>query len=96
MCLASRLSTHANLDRLNGFTRTMKMVFGNIILVQIQATVAAVCVALFAMTVSMITNSIRSLTWTNALLLIASSVCTATSSCFILGKPSSSLTLDSN
>ncbi|XP_066593920.1 solute carrier family 41 member 3-like [Prorops nasuta] len=82
MCLASRLSTQANLGNMQGLREISKMVIGNLALVQIQATVAAILVAIFAMTIGAISNG--SFEWKYAMLLISASVCTATSSCFIL------------
>ncbi|KAG7198639.1 hypothetical protein KM043_005997 [Ampulex compressa] len=82
MCLASRLSTQANLGNMHNIREILKMIIGNIALVQIQAIVAAILVSLFAMAVGAMTS--RVFIWNNALLLAASSVCTATSSCFIL------------
>lgn len=87
MCLASRLSTQANLGNMHDFRETVRMIIGNIALVQIQAIVAAICVALFAMTVGAITNADSTFVWNHAVLLATSSISTATSSCFILGKP---------
>ncbi|XP_032670098.1 solute carrier family 41 member 1 isoform X2 [Odontomachus brunneus] len=84
MCLASRLSTQANLGNMHDFRETVKMIIGNIALVQIQAIVAAICVALFAMTVGAITDANNTFVWNHAVLLATSSVSTATSSCFIL------------
>lgn len=86
MCLASRLCTQANLGKMHGVREITKMIIGNIAVVQIQAIVAAICVSLFAMTVGAITAKDNIFVWNHALLLAASSVCTATSSCFILGK----------
>ncbi|XP_003702336.1 solute carrier family 41 member 3 isoform X1 [Megachile rotundata] len=85
MCLASRLSTQANLGNMHGFREIAKMIIGNIALVQIQAIVAAILVAIFAIVVNAITEGAAyTFVWDHCLLLIASSVCTATSSCFIL------------
>ncbi|EFN82421.1 solute carrier family 41 member 3 [Harpegnathos saltator] len=83
MCLASRLSTQVNLGNMHNFRETVKMIIGNIVLVQIQAIVAATCVALFAMTVGAITMN-NTFVWNHAVLLATSSISTATSSCFIL------------
>ncbi|XP_014211175.1 solute carrier family 41 member 1 [Copidosoma floridanum] len=82
MCLASRLSTQANLGNMKGYREVVKMIIGNIALVQIQAIVAAMLVALFATAVGAAMDNKYS--WDHTLLLVASSVCTATSSCFIL------------
>ncbi|XP_014609559.1 PREDICTED: solute carrier family 41 member 3-like [Polistes canadensis] len=92
MCLASRLSTQANLGNMHKLREIMKMIIGNIALVQIQAIVAAVLVAIFAISVGAIQEAVHGdennldspFKWNYALLLAASSVCTATSSCFIL------------
>lgn len=60
------------------------MIMGNIALVQVQATVAAFIVSVFAMTVGSIIN--QRFEFDHALLVTASSMFTATSSCFVLGK----------
>ncbi|CAL7936724.1 unnamed protein product [Xylocopa violacea] len=87
MCLASRLCTQTNLGNMHGVREIGKMIIGNIALVQIQAIVAAVLVSIFAVVVDAITNSDKhAFKWDNCLLLATASVCTATSSCFILGK----------
>ncbi|PSN44967.1 Solute carrier family 41 member 2 [Blattella germanica] len=82
MCLASRLSTQANLGKMDSLKEIWKMVVGNLAIVQIQAIVASLLVSLFA--VSM--NAIMEGTFEarHALLLSAASVTTATSSCFVL------------
>ncbi|XP_015600056.1 solute carrier family 41 member 1 [Cephus cinctus] len=82
MCLASRLSTQANLGNMSSCREIVKMIVGNVALVQIQAIVAAILVSLFAVSVGAVMKG--SFVWNNALLLAAASVCTATSSCFIL------------
>nr|XP_050864352.1 solute carrier family 41 member 3-like isoform X2 [Vespula vulgaris] len=92
MCLASRLSTQANLGNMHTFREIMKMIIGNVALVQIQAIVAAILVAIFAIIVGAIQDSVHRnegsavipFEWNYALLLATSSICTATSSCFIL------------
>ncbi|XP_033219177.1 solute carrier family 41 member 1-like [Belonocnema kinseyi] len=81
MCLASRLSTQANLGNMSSCREIIKMIVGNIALVQIQAIVAASLVAIFAISVSAADGKFA---WNHSLLMIAASVCTATSSCFIL------------
>lgn len=83
MCLASRLSTQANMGKMESKTEMIKMIIGNIGLVQVQAIVAACLVSLFAVSVSAIMTGVFS--FNDALLLAASSVLTATVSCFILG-----------
>ncbi|KZC07459.1 PREDICTED: solute carrier family 41 member 1-like [Dufourea novaeangliae] len=85
MCLASRLCTQANLGNMHGVREIMKMIIGNIALVQIQAIVAAVLVSIFAVVVDAIAEgNTYDFKWEHCLLLAASSVSTATSSCFIL------------
>lgn len=86
MCLASRLSTQANLGHMTSKSDVIHMVVGNIALVQVQATVASFIVALFAICVGSIMGSDREFVWSHAMLLIASSMFTATLSCFVLGK----------
>lgn len=61
------------------------MVVGNIALVQVQATVASFIVAVFAISVGSAMSE-RVFVWSHAMLLIASSMFTATLSCFVLGK----------
>lgn len=84
MCLSSRLSTQANLGNMTSRTETIRMIVGNISLVQVQAIVAAFIVSLFAVTVGAIMNS-GDVRFDHAMLMIASSMFTATSTCFILG-----------
>lgn len=82
MTLASRLSTQANLGNMDSASEIMHMVVGNIALVQVQATVAAFIVSIFSMGVGGAVN--REFDFDHALLLTASSMFTATSSCFVL------------
>ncbi|KFB42030.1 AGAP000663-PA-like protein [Anopheles sinensis] len=82
MCLASRMSTQANLGNLNGTREIVKMIIGNIALVQVQAIVAAFIVSIFAIVVGAIMN--QSFQFDHAMLITASSMFTATSSCFVL------------
>lgn len=83
MCLASRLSTQANLGNMSsGYREIVHMVIGNIALVQVQATVAAFIVSIFAIGVGAAMNG-RFL-FDHAMLLTASAMFTATSSCFVL------------
>lgn len=84
MCLASRLSTQANLGHMSSRRDIINMVVGNIALVQVQATVAAFIVAVFAISVGGAMN--KPFVFNHAMLLIASSMFTATLSCFVLGK----------
>lgn len=83
MCLASRLSTQANLGNMVSARAIVNMVVGNIALVQVQAIVAAFIVAWFAIAVGAAMNGTFDIE--NAMLLIASSMFTATTSCFVLG-----------
>ncbi|XP_011302542.1 solute carrier family 41 member 1 [Fopius arisanus] len=82
MCLASRLCTQANLGNMSSFREIAKMVIGNLALVQIQAIVAAIIVSIFASAAHAAMNGV--FIWDHALLVTASSLCTATSSCFLL------------
>lgn len=84
MTLASRLSTQANLGKMISTKEIMHMVVGNIALVQVQATVAAFIVSLFSMGVGAALTG--KFDMDHAFLLTASSMFTATSSCFVLGK----------
>jgi cation transporter-like permease len=84
MTLASRLSTQANLGHMDSAKEIVHMVVGNIALVQVQATVAAFIVSVFSMSVGWGING--RFNFDHALLLTASSMFTATSSCFVLGE----------
>lgn len=84
MTLASRLSTQANLGNMNSTKTIVHMVVGNIALVQVQATVASFIVAIFAFAVGFALDT--SFNLDHLFLLVASSMFTATSSCFVLGK----------
>ncbi|CAF4902677.1 unnamed protein product [Pieris macdunnoughi] len=82
MCLASRLSTQANLGNMDSPREVISMVVGNISLVQVQAIVAATVVSLFAIVVNTITD--RELNGNYVLLIISSAIFTATTTCFVL------------
>ncbi|KAL3289371.1 hypothetical protein HHI36_022806 [Cryptolaemus montrouzieri] len=82
MCLASRLSTQANLGNMKCRAEVIKMIVGNIGLVQVQAIVAANIVSLFAVSVSALLHG--KFVLEDAFLLAAASVMTATLSCFTL------------
>ncbi|XP_071438703.1 solute carrier family 41 member 1 [Hetaerina americana] len=82
MCLASRLSTQTNLGNMETIKQIWSMIIGNIALVQVQATVAALLVSLFAVSVGAVIDGMFD--FKHAMLLAASSMVTATSSCFIL------------
>uniref|UniRef100_A0A6P7GI03 Solute carrier family 41 member 1-like isoform X2 n=1 Tax=Diabrotica virgifera virgifera TaxID=50390 RepID=A0A6P7GI03_DIAVI len=82
MCLSSRLSTRANLGHMDDRRELLKMVVGNIVLVQIQAIVASCIVSVFATSASALING--NFQWIHTLLLATASTLTATMSCFIL------------
>lgn len=82
MCLASRLSTQANLGNMDSTKEVISMVVGNISLVQVQAIVAATVVSIFAIVVNTITD--RAIFGPYVLLLVACAVFTATTTCFVL------------
>lgn len=84
MCLASRLSTQANLGHMKSKAEVLQMIIGNIALVQVQAIVAAFLVSLFAIGVGAALN--QTFEFDHAVLLTASAMFTATSSCFVLGE----------
>lgn len=84
MTLAARLSTQANLGNMSSRKEIMIMVIGNISLVQVQATVASFIVSIFASGIGVIID--RNFQIEHALLVAASAMFTATSSCLILGK----------
>ncbi|XP_030382230.1 solute carrier family 41 member 1 isoform X2 [Scaptodrosophila lebanonensis] len=82
MCLASRLSTQVNLGNMTSRKEVTRMIVGNIALVQVQATVASFLVAMFAVSVGAAMNG--SFYFDHMMLLTASAMFTATSSCFVL------------
>ncbi|XP_050357136.1 solute carrier family 41 member 1-like isoform X1 [Nymphalis io] len=82
MCLASRLSTQANLGNMVSPREVISMVVGNISLVQVQAIVAATVVSMFAVIVNTIVD--KAFNGDYVLLLIASAIFTATTTCFVL------------
>ena len=84
MCLASRLSTQVNLGNMTGRKEVIRMIVGNIALVQVQATVASFLVAMFAVSVGAAMDG--NFYFEHVMLLTASAMFTATSSCFVLGK----------
>jgi solute carrier family 41 len=84
MCMAARLSTQANLGHMSSGRETFRMAFGNIAVVQVQAIVAAFLVGWFAIGVSAIMKDVGFL-FPNAMLMLASSLLTATVSCFVIG-----------
>lgn len=64
--------------------KVIRMVIGNVALVQVQAIVAAFIVSLFALSVGAIKDGTFELN--HAFLVTASSMFTATTSCFVLGE----------
>lgn len=84
MCLASRLSTQVNLGNMTARSDWVRLIVGNIALVQVQATVASFLVAMFATSVGAAMTG--NFYFENVMLLTASAMFTATSSCFVLGK----------
>lgn len=82
MCLASRLSTQVNLGNMTSRDEVIRMIVGNIALVQVQATVASFLVAMFAVGVGAAMDG--NFYFEHVMLLTASAMFTATSSCFVL------------
>lgn len=91
MTLASRLCTQANLGNMKSKKEAIKMIFGNIAIVQVQATVASLIISMFALSVGLLL--VGPITLSHALLLTASAMFTATTSCFVLGKSLQSLVI---
>ncbi|KAK3742167.1 hypothetical protein RRG08_019828, partial [Elysia crispata] len=83
MTLASRLSTQANLGNMDSKKELMKMVGGNLALVQAQAIVVGLLSSLTAMVLGWIPKGEFNVH--HALLLCASSLFTATSASLVLG-----------
>jgi len=82
MTLASRLSTAANLGLLDSFENQWKMSVGNIALVQSQAAVVGFLASAFAILMDWLPEG--NIDWSHALLLVASSLLTASVASFIL------------
>ncbi|XP_035232712.1 solute carrier family 41 member 1-like isoform X1 [Stegodyphus dumicola] len=82
MTLASRVSTQANLGKLNSFKEQWQMCWGNMALIQCQATVMGLLAATFA-TIMSIANGGFNIH--HALLLSASSLFTASLASLVLG-----------
>lgn len=83
MTLASRLSTQANLGRLDSSIEKWKIAIGNIALTQCQATIVGFLAALFAIVMGWLPD--REFILNHALLSCASSVLTASIASFVLG-----------
>ncbi|KAL5278133.1 hypothetical protein ACFFRR_003029 [Megaselia abdita] len=84
MCLASRLSTQANLGNMTTRKEIFKMIAGNISLVQVQSIVASFLVSVFAISVGFAVKTTNDFEFDHVLLIIAAAMFTATSSCFVL------------
>ncbi|KAG5669654.1 hypothetical protein PVAND_017538 [Polypedilum vanderplanki] len=82
MTLSSRLSTQANLGNMLNFKNIFDMVIGNVALVQVQATVTAFVISIFALLVGLLQSGEFQID--HALLLTTSAVFTATTSCFFM------------
>ncbi|XP_052285673.1 solute carrier family 41 member 1-like [Dreissena polymorpha] len=83
MTLASRLSTQANLGNMSKSSEKWKMIAGNMSLIQAQALVVGFLASLFAMVMGWIPDG--KFNMQHALLLCASSMCTAALASFVLG-----------
>ncbi|KAH7947209.1 hypothetical protein HPB52_008239 [Rhipicephalus sanguineus] len=83
MTLASRLSTQANLGKMDTSTEQWRMATGNLALLQCQATVVGFLASLFAMVMGWIPEGVFN--WRHALLLCASSLLTASVASLALG-----------
>ncbi|KAF5297154.1 hypothetical protein FQR65_LT10053 [Abscondita terminalis] len=83
MCLATRLSTAANIGHMQQKREILKMFIGNVGLVQIQAIVAAVVVSLYAVCISALIMR-HSIDIENIMFVTCCSILTATISCFVL------------
>ncbi|XP_055685937.1 solute carrier family 41 member 1-like [Lutzomyia longipalpis] len=82
MNLASRFCKQVNVDNLKDYKFMLFLILGNICYVQIQAIIASFAVAIFALTVNAAINQRFSVN--NSVILIATSMFTATTTCFIL------------
>ncbi|XP_077539708.1 solute carrier family 41 member 1-like isoform X2 [Haemaphysalis longicornis] len=83
MTLASRLSTQANLGKMDTAAEQWRMATGNLALLQCQATVVGLLAALFAVAMGWVPAG--QLVWAHALLLGAASVLTASVASLALG-----------
>lgn len=83
MTLASRLSTQANLGKMDTSSEQWRMATGNLALLQCQATVVGFLASLFAMVMGWIPEGVFN--WRHALLLCASSLLTASVASLALG-----------
>jgi len=87
MTLASRLSTHANLGRLDQVEDCWRMITANLALIQCQAVVVGLLASLFAVIVDWLQSPTDEEAFDpgHALLLCASSLVTASLASFVLG-----------
>ncbi|CAL1297109.1 unnamed protein product [Larinioides sclopetarius] len=83
MTLAARISTQANLGQLDSFREQWKMTYGNMALVQCQATIVAFVASIFAIVVDVVQEN--NFDVHHALLLCASSLITAVIASLVLG-----------
>ena len=89
MTMAARLSTEANLGHMDSWSRTLKMISGDMSLVQCQATVISFLASIVAILISFFQD--WNFNWKNSLDLIASAMVAANIACFFLGKLNSIL-----
>ena len=91
MTLASRLSTHANLGNMNQFSDIKTMVFGNMALVQCQASTVGLIAPIVALLLSLISTATglsteeSEITFRNSVLVMSSSVITTNVANLLLG-----------
>lgn len=83
MTLAARISTQANLGQLDSLREQWKMTYGNMALVQCQATVVAFLASIFAIVVDIV--QVHHFDFNHAVLLCASSLMTAAVASLVLG-----------
>lgn len=83
MTLASRLSTQANLGKMDTAVEQWRMATGNLALLQIQATVVGFLASVFAVVMGWIPDG--EFSWQHALLLCSSSLFTASVASLVLG-----------
>lgn len=84
MTLASRLSTHANLGQLDTTEQTVRLGSANLALIQVQAVVVGALASLLALGMSWLADPSKADT-VRAVVLLASSVITASAASFLLG-----------
>ena len=81
--MASRLSTEANMGRMDSWPRTLRMVGGDMVMVQLQATIVSFLAAFVAIAIDFAKT--ETFLINEALILTASSVVTANVACLLLG-----------